>query len=116
MEPIGFICPQPHHGRFPANQTAKVRITAMSDNLIGEHPTEKRTVRRHKVLKGATIAFEGTGIACTVRNLSSHGAALDFTNRVTLPASFMLVIESDQVIRRCHPIWSNEKRIGVAFD
>jgi hypothetical protein len=103
------------------NQTAKMRITAMienltGENLTGENPTEKRTARRHKVLKGATIAFEGTGIACTVRNLSSRGAALDFTNRVTLPATFMLVIESDQVIRRCHPVWSNEKRIGVAFD
>jgi hypothetical protein len=28
----------------------------------------------------------------------------------------MLVIEADQFIRRCHPVWSKDKRIGVAFD
>jgi hypothetical protein len=83
----------------------------MSENL-----TEKRATRRHKVLKGATIAFDGNGVACTVRNLSSHGAALDLASSVILPASFTLLIEADQFIRRCHPVWSHEKRIGVAFD
>jgi hypothetical protein len=78
--------------------------------------TEKRATRRHKVLKGATIAFDGNGVACTVRNLSPHGAALDLASSVILPASFMLLIEADQFIRRCHPVWSHEKRIGVAFD
>jgi hypothetical protein len=83
---------------------------------MSENPTEKRAARRHKVLKGATIAFDGNGVACTVRNLSSHGAALDLASSVILPASFMLLIEADQFIRRCHPVWSHEKRIGVAFD
>jgi hypothetical protein len=83
----------------------------MSENMI-----EKRAAPRHRVLKGATIAFGGSGVACTVRNLSSNGAALDFAGSVTLPPSFMLVIEADQFIRRCRPVWSNDKRIGIAFD
>ena len=29
---------------------------------------------------------------------------------------YTLLIESDQFIRRCRPVWSNERRIGVAFD
>jgi PilZ domain-containing protein len=78
--------------------------------------TEKRAARRYKVLKGATIAFGGNGIACTVRNLSSSGAALDLAGGASLPPSFMLVIEADQFIRRCHPVWRNDNRIGVAFD
>ncbi len=78
--------------------------------------TEKRAAPRYKVLKGATIAFGGNGVACTVRNLSSSGAALDLASGVSLPPSFMLVIEADQFIRRCHPVWSNDRRIGVAFD
>lgn len=78
--------------------------------------TEKRAAPRRKVLKGATISFGGNGVACTVRNLSSSGAALDLTSGVSLPPSFMLVIEADQFIRRCHPVWSNDRRIGVAFD
>jgi hypothetical protein len=77
---------------------------------------EKRAVPRHKVLKGGTIAFDGNGLACTVRNLSSKGAAVDLASMASLPPSFMLVIERDQFIRRCHPVWSNDRRIGVAFD
>jgi hypothetical protein len=62
---------------------------------------ERRSAPRYKVLKGATIAFGGNGVECTVRNLSSRGAALDVANPVGLPPSFMLVIEADQFIRRC---------------
>ena len=77
---------------------------------------EKRAARRYRVLKGATIAFDGNGIPCTVRNLSSGGAAIDLAERADLPPSFMLMIESDRFIRRCRPVWSNERRIGVAFN
>ena len=83
----------------------------MTDTLI-----EKRSARRHKVLKGATIAFGGNGVECTVRNLSSRGAALDVANPARLPPSFTLVIQTDQFIRRCRPVWRSDKRIGVAFD
>jgi hypothetical protein len=83
----------------------------MSENII-----EKRTARRFRVLKGATVAFGGNGVACTVRNLSSSGAAIDLASAVVLPPSLMLVIEADQFIRRCHPVWSNDRRVGVAFD
>ena len=78
--------------------------------------SEKRAAPRYRVLKGATIAFDGSGIACTVRNLSSSGAAVELAAPVRLPPSFMLLIESDQFIRRCRPVWSNDKRVGVAFD
>jgi hypothetical protein len=83
---------------------------------MSEYTIERRAAPRHKVLKGATIAFDGNGVACTVRNLSSNGAAVDLASRVSLPPSFMLVIEKDQFIRRCHPVWNNDRRFGVAFD
>ena len=78
--------------------------------------TEKRSAPRHKVLKGGTIAFDGNGIVCTVRNLSSNGAAIEMHNAVKLPPSFMLIIEADDFIRRCHSVWSNDKRVGLEFD
>jgi hypothetical protein len=77
---------------------------------------ERRMTQRHRVLKGGTIAFDGNDLACTVRNLSAKGAALDLADSVSLPPSFTLLIESNQLLRRCHPIWSSDKRIGVAFD
>jgi hypothetical protein len=77
---------------------------------------EKRRSQRFRVLKGATIAFEGNDLACTVRNLSAGGAALDFASTLNLPPSFTLVIESNHFVRRCRPVWATEKRIGVAFE
>jgi hypothetical protein len=35
---------------------------------------------------------------------------------VGLPETFTLVIPSDKFTRRCHAVWSYDKRIGVAFD
>ena len=78
--------------------------------------SEKRAAPRYRVLKGATIAFDGNGIACTVRNLSSSGAAVELAAPVNLPPSFMLLIEKDQFIRRCRQVWSSTRRIGVAFE
>lgn len=83
---------------------------------MSQHIIERRAAPRFRVLKGATINFEGNGVACTVRNLSSAGAAVDLAYPVSLPPSFTLVIEKDQFIRRCHPVWSNDKRFGVVFD
>lgn len=83
---------------------------------MNENTIEKRAAPRHRVLKGGTIAFDGYGVACTVRNLSTSGAAFELAGSVSLPPSFMLVIETDKLIRRCRPVWSREKRIGVAFD
>jgi hypothetical protein len=77
---------------------------------------EKRRTPRFRVLKGATIVSRGNGLACTVRNISTDGAALDFASPVSVPPSFTLVIETNQFMRRCHPVWSKDKRIGVAFD
>ena len=83
----------------------------MNDTII-----EKRAAPRYRVLKGGKLAFDGNGVACMVRNLSSSGAAVDLESHVSLPPSFMLVIEKDQFVRRCHPVWRNDRRIGLAFD
>lgn len=77
---------------------------------------EKRSVPRYKVFKRGTIAFQGGGIDCMVRNLSTDGARLDVESPIGLPPSFMLVIEADHFMRRCRPVWSANQRIGVAFD
>jgi hypothetical protein len=84
----------------------------MSENLV-----EKREHARHRVLKGGRLSFDdGGGVDCMVRNLSSTGARLDGVSPIGLPESFTLVIEIDHFRRRCHPVWSHNKRIGVAFD
>lgn len=76
---------------------------------------EKRASQRCRVFKGGTITFENCGIACTVRNISDSGAAIDFENPVILPQSFTLSIARDNFVRNCRPVWRNDKRIGLAF-
>ena len=76
---------------------------------------EKRAAPRFKVLKGGTVAIDGGSIPCTVRNMSSTGAAVEFAQAVDLPPTFTLAIERDRFARRCRPVWRNERRVGMAF-
>lgn len=76
---------------------------------------EKRAAQRHRVFKGGTITFESSGVACTVRNMSEGGAAIDLDTSVTVPQSFKLWIARDNFMRNCRTVWRNDKRIGLAF-
>lgn len=71
---------------------------------------EKRAAQRYRVFKGGTITFNNSGIACTVRNMSAGGAAIDIDCPVTLPQSFTLSISRD-----CRAVWRSDRRIGLAF-
>ncbi|KQW22419.1 pilus assembly protein PilZ [Afipia sp. Root123D2] len=77
---------------------------------------ERRAEPRRRVLKSGTIAFSGQTVDCTIRNLSTRGAALDVATPMMLPASFKLAIAAEQVTRPCHLIWHHNQRIGIAFD
>ncbi len=78
---------------------------------------EKRVSPRHRVLKRGMLAFSGGGgIDCTVRNVSADGARLDVESAAGLPRSFTLVIETDQFMRRCRPVWFNDRKLGVVFE
>lgn len=76
---------------------------------------EKRATQRYRVFKGGEIIFQGSGIACTVRNMSASGAAIDLENPVTLPQSFTLSISRDHFVRNCRAVWHSNKRVGIAF-
>ena len=78
---------------------------------------EGRIAPRPRVLKHGTLAFaSGGGIDCMVRNISDSGARVDIINPTVLPQSFTLIIQTDHLVRRCHPVWSKDLRIGLAFD
>ena len=76
---------------------------------------EKRATQRHRVFKGGKIAFENSGMACTVRNMSEGGAAIDLEGPFTLPQSFTLSIACDNFVRNCRPVWRSDRRVGLAF-
>jgi hypothetical protein len=84
----------------------------MSENFV-----DKRTHPRHRVFKSGRLAFHsGGGVDCTVRNISPSGARLDVASPISLPRSFMLLIEANHFKRLCHTVWSHDTHIGVAFD
>jgi PilZ domain len=76
---------------------------------------EKRATPRQRVLKSGTIEFGGGVIDCTVRNLSTNGAALDVATPVGIPATFNLAIPSDGLRFACRVLWRKDRRIGVKF-
>ena len=70
---------------------------------------------RYHVVKAGTIKFRGRAIDCSVRNLSTTGAALEVSSQTGIPERFMLVVPGDG-LHLPHPtVWRNEYRIGVTF-
>jgi hypothetical protein len=79
------------------------------------HMDENRRAIRRRVLKGVIIEFDRAAFSCAVRNLSEAGAALDVPYVLAIPHEFTLIMETDQLSRRCRVIWRKENQIGVAF-
>jgi hypothetical protein len=76
---------------------------------------DNRRVARHRVLKGAKIAFGRASIIdVTMRNISDRGACLRVASPVGIPDTFNLVMVDGQ-IRPCRLVWRKEKEIGVEF-
>jgi hypothetical protein len=87
------------------------KVSTYFDSMV-----ETRVAFRHRVLKAAKIEFGGDTIDCTVRNLSTTGAALEVSSQVGIPASFTLVVPGDALRLPCAVVWRTEYRIGVHFD
>jgi hypothetical protein len=77
---------------------------------------ETRRETRHRVLKAGSISFSGGAIDCTVRNLSTTGAALDVTSQTGVPEKFTLAVPGDALHLPCHVVWRKAYKIGVRFD
>jgi hypothetical protein len=77
---------------------------------------ETRIAPRFRVTKAAKIEHGNIKIACTIRDLSTTGAALELSDRSKIPDAFMLVVPDDGLKLPCHVVWRREFRIGIAFD
>ncbi len=82
-----------------------------------ENQNERRTDRRSRTLKGGRIVFNGGyGVAeCTVRNLSSSGALIEFAGILPVPSEFVLHVDSEHHGYPCRVTWRAGTRMGVAF-
>jgi hypothetical protein len=54
-------------------------------------------------------------VPCTVRDLTTHGACIEFTSGVQVPDKFVLSFDGFRSARMCRVRWRGDHRVGVAF-
>ena len=77
---------------------------------------ETRIAPRVKIMKAAKMDYGGDKYPCTVRDISSTGAALEFSDFLRIPDNFTLVIPEDRLRLPCRVVWRSEYRVGVRFE
>jgi len=80
---------------------------------------EDRVAPRYRVNKQGTIDYGGDTYSCTVRDISTTGAALEFSDLITLFRSakvFTLIVPEDGLKLPCRVVWQRDYRMGVTFD
>jgi hypothetical protein len=78
---------------------------------------ERRSIRRTRVLKNATIILNDRSsfFDCIVRNLTIVGASLLVQSSVGIPESFVLSFDFRRSTRQCRVLWRVENELGVQF-
>ena len=78
---------------------------------------EKRKTVRARTLLGGVIAFNNRAstMDCQVRNLSSVGAKVTFTNTAVVPDQFDLMIARKERSFRARMVWRASNEAGIAF-
>ena len=52
---------------------------------------------------------------CTVRNITSLGARLEFQSTASIPSTFELTFDAGRTLRVCHVVWRTIAELGVEF-
>jgi len=76
---------------------------------------ERRTTSRQRVFKAGSIEFDCASLDCTIRNLSSTGAAIDVASPTGIPHEIILNIVARQTRQQAYVVWRRERRVGIAF-
>ncbi len=76
---------------------------------------ERRQFPRVKIFKSAKVILANRSpVSCVVRDLSNHGAGLQFTSTADLPAEFDLSFDTGLMLRKCRIAWQTRTYVGVA--
>ena len=62
---------------------------------------ETRVAPRVRVMKAAKISYGGDKRPCIVRDISSSGAALEFSDLIRIPDEFTLILTEDRLKLPC---------------
>jgi|SRR5579871_4225342 len=81
--------------------------------------SEDRIAPRYKCDKRAIAEYGGDKYHCTIRDLSSTGAAIEFSDLVRvipITKGFNLILPDDGLKLPCRIVWKRDYRMGVTFD
>jgi len=78
---------------------------------------ERRRVPRTRVSAPAKVFSVKSPRAydCTVRDISSLGARLEFHDASMVPSLFEMTFDHARTLRICHAVWRTETDLGVEF-
>ena len=79
---------------------------------------ERRKELRVPVSKRGVIKFgaAGTECICSVHDLTPSGAGLSVISSFGVPRSFQLAVDGETAMRHCKVVWTEGRRLGVAFE
>ena len=78
---------------------------------------ERRQADRNKTYLGGIVAFHHrySTMNCIVRNFSTRGAKICFSNVASIPEEFDLAIAQKQKTYRARIVWRNADQAGITF-
>jgi hypothetical protein len=77
---------------------------------------ETRVAPRIRVMKAAKINYGGDKHPCVVRDISSTGAALEFSGLIRIPDEFTFIMPDERLKLLCRVVWRRDYRVGVRFE
>jgi hypothetical protein len=79
---------------------------------------ERRRIARTRIFAPIiVIPSQGSLLRdCAVRDITSLGARLEFSDVPVLPTDFALTFDSARTLRRCHLVWRIANEVGVTFE
>ena len=79
--------------------------------------SERRSIGRTRISKGALFFSEGTGVhACTVHDVTNSGAGIRLQGLKVIPLEFALSFDNFKTVRMCRLAWRQGDLFGVAFE
>jgi hypothetical protein len=79
---------------------------------------ERRRIARTRIFAPAiVIPSQGSLLRdCSVRDITSLGARLEFAETPVLPTDFALTFDCARTLRRCRLVWRIANEVGVTFE
>jgi len=96
---------------FQQPQFLGIRITSEPRQIIANR---QRAFRRSPRTRASTAARIIVG-HCSVRNISTLGAQLEFKSTNTISSIFALTFDAGRTLRACHVIWRTDAAMGIEF-